>query len=665
MTLGGPWGWLGWTVLATVPILIFLLYFLKLRRKRLEVPSTLLWSRSIEDLQVNSLWQRLRSSLLLFLQVAIALLLLLSMMPMGCQSEQRVGQRHIFVLDTSASMSTIEDGTPRFEIAKQRIDAQLQELRDIDLAMLISSDDQSQIRQAFTSDRALLRRKLQEINVRQRLTRMDDAMLAASALADPLRLQTTPDPATPEPSEDELKKNRSILHLYSDGGFPPIKDTDLGELNVNYVPMGKEVVRNLGVTTFNAQWNERQQGAVDLFARIENFANVPLPADLELLRNGEVIDVVRRESIKAGESVSIDFQDTVSSQQDSVTQYEIRIVGTDDFLLDNSAHCVVNPGRKPQVMLITAGNSDLEAVLSTTLIAEGLELLVQTPDFLETEAYQAMVNEPLFDLVVFDRITPKQLPAANTVSWGVAPSSEWELTPLMPPVFVLFSNNAHPLTINLNLDTLAFLKASGVKGPPGTVDLLTANEGVLIAIGPRASFQDVVLGFTLTDEEAGTSFPVTDWPGRISFPVFMFNTLEFLGRLGQKEIASSVRPGQSIRFRLESEETQLELVSPNGKRQSLEKLSDGGFVFSGTDELGVYQVFGKDAKHIRSFAVSLSDRRESDVAVKPQTMFDNMDVDGSVDTLIRADSKSWRYLLLAALAVLCLEWLVYNRRVLL
>ncbi len=665
MTLGGPWGWLGWTVLATVPILIFLLYFLKLRRKRLEVPSTLLWSRSIEDLQVNSLWQRLRSSLLLFLQVAIALLLLLSMMPMGCQSEQRVGQRHIFVLDTSASMSTIEDGTTRFEIAKQRIDAQLQELRDIDLAMLISSDDQSQIRQAFTSDRALLRRKLQEINVRQRLTRMDDAMLAASALADPLRLQTAPDPATPEPSEDELKKNRSILHLYSDGGFPPIKDTDLGELNVSYVPMGKEVVRNLGVTTFNAQWNEPQQGAVDLFARIENFANVPLPADLELLRNGEVIDVVRREAIKAGESVSIDFQDTVSSQQDSVTQYEIRIVGTDDFLLDNSAHCVVNPGRKPQVMLITAGNSDLEAVLSTTLIAEGLELLVQTPDFLETEAYQAMVNEPLFDLVVFDRITPKQLPAANTVSWGVAPSSEWELTPLMPPVFVLFSNNAHPLTINLNLDTLAFLKASGVKGPPGTVDLLTANEGVLIAIGPRASFQDVVLGFTLTDEEAGTSFPVTDWPGRISFPVFMFNTLEFLGRLGQKEIASSVRPGQSIRFRLESEETQLELVSPNGKRQPLEKLSDGGFVFSGTDELGVYQVFGKDAKHIRSFAVSLSDRRESDVAVKPQTMFDNMDVDGSVDTTIRADSKTWRYLLLAALAVLCLEWLVYNRRVLL
>jgi hypothetical protein len=299
------------------------------------------------------------------------------------------------------------------------------------------------------------------------------------------------------------------------------------------------------------------------------------------------------------------------------------------------------------------------------LIADGLELLVQSPDFLETDAYQAMVDQPLVDLVVFDRIAPKRLPLANTMTWGVAPSPEWQLTPLMPPVFVLFSNNTHPLTLNLNLDTLAFLKSSGVKGPPATVDLLTANDGVLIAVAPRLGFQDVVLGFTLTDEENGNRFPVTDWPGRISFPVFMYKTLEFLGRLGQKEIASSIRPGQMIRFRLESEETELEVVSPRGQRQRLNKLADGGFVYSATDELGIYQVFGQDAKHLRSFAVSLSDRRESDIAVKTQTMVGDSTVIADTETKIQGDSQSWRYFLLLALAVLCLEWLVYNRRILL
>jgi hypothetical protein len=664
MTLGGPWGWLGWAVLGLVPVLIFLLYFLKLRRTRLEVPSTLLWTRSIEDLQVNSLWQRLRSSLLLWLQLLIAFLLLLSMMPLGCEAERRIGQRHIFVLDTSASMSAVDGETTRFESAKQQIASQIGQLRDIDLAMLISSDDQSQIRQAFTSDRALLKRKLQELTVRQRLTRMDEAMQAAAAVANPGQLPGAAQAETPEQAEGETVQNRALLNLYSDGGFPPVEDVDLSKLSVNYVPIGREQVRNLAITTFSAQWNEKSRGSIDLYARVENFSQVPLPVDVELRRNGEVVDVVKREAIKPKEAISLDFLDLVSAQQDVVTEYELRIVTGDDFLLDNSAHCVVNPGRKPQVMLITAGNPDLEAVLSTTLIGEGLELFVQTPEFLETEAYQAMVNQPLFDLVVFDRLAPAQMPAANTMTWGAAPYSEWKLTELMPPVLVLFGNNSHPLTVNMNLDSLAFLKAAGVKGPPATVDLLTANDGVLIAMGPRQGFQDLVLGFNLTNEEDGESFPVTDWPGRISFPVFMYNTLEHLGRLGQKEIASSVRPGQLLRFRLESDENELVVESPSKKRYSLNKLSDGGFTYPATDELGVHQVFGKDSKHLRSFAVSLSDRWESDIAVKPPNSMGDTPT-STVDTVIKADSKTWRYLLLLALAVLCLEWIVYNRRILL
>ena len=57
--------WWQWAILACVPPAIVALYFLKLKRLPVEVPSTYLWRRSIEDLHVNSLWQKLRKNLLL------------------------------------------------------------------------------------------------------------------------------------------------------------------------------------------------------------------------------------------------------------------------------------------------------------------------------------------------------------------------------------------------------------------------------------------------------------------------------------------------------------------------------------------------------------------------------------------------------------------------
>ena len=42
--------WWQWGLLALVPPAIIALYFLKLKRQPLEVPSTYLWSRAIEDL---------------------------------------------------------------------------------------------------------------------------------------------------------------------------------------------------------------------------------------------------------------------------------------------------------------------------------------------------------------------------------------------------------------------------------------------------------------------------------------------------------------------------------------------------------------------------------------------------------------------------------------
>src|SRR5437764_15310879 len=105
MQFSTPLGITAWAILAGVPIGIIALYFLKLRRRPVQVPSTLLWRRSIEDLHVNSLFQRLRRNLLLFLQLLTVFLAMIALLGPRVRGTTSQGQRFVIVIDTSASMS--------------------------------------------------------------------------------------------------------------------------------------------------------------------------------------------------------------------------------------------------------------------------------------------------------------------------------------------------------------------------------------------------------------------------------------------------------------------------------------------------------------------------------------------------------------------------------
>src|ERR1041384_7716547 len=84
---------------------LLLLYFLKLRRREVDVSSTLLWKRAIQDLQVNAPFQRLRKNLLLLLQMLLLILLVLALSRPVMNYTPGAGKLAVILIDRSASMS--------------------------------------------------------------------------------------------------------------------------------------------------------------------------------------------------------------------------------------------------------------------------------------------------------------------------------------------------------------------------------------------------------------------------------------------------------------------------------------------------------------------------------------------------------------------------------
>src|SRR5260221_9307067 len=145
--------WWAWGAFALIPpVVIVALYFLKLRREPLEVPSTFLWTRSIEDLRVNSLWQRMRQSLLLFLQLLLLAIVALALLRPYWEGGKLEQDRYIFLVDNSASMNATDVAPSRLDEAKRRVAQLLDEMESGSKAMIISFSDVAQVELSFTDN---------------------------------------------------------------------------------------------------------------------------------------------------------------------------------------------------------------------------------------------------------------------------------------------------------------------------------------------------------------------------------------------------------------------------------------------------------------------------------------------------------------------------------
>src|SRR5256885_8820889 len=114
-TFLNPWFAAAAAAIAVPALLV--LYFLKLRRREMEVSSTLLWKKAVQDLQVNAPFQKLRRNLLLVLQMLLLLLLCLALSRPVMNYTPGAGKTTVILIDKSASMAATGSGAKGFSPA--------------------------------------------------------------------------------------------------------------------------------------------------------------------------------------------------------------------------------------------------------------------------------------------------------------------------------------------------------------------------------------------------------------------------------------------------------------------------------------------------------------------------------------------------------------------
>jgi hypothetical protein len=657
-----PWQWI---LLGLVPPIIFLLYFLKLRRTPVEVPSTYLWTKALEDMHVNSLWQRLRRNLLMFLQLLLALLLLLSCLRPGCQGTKLEGERFIFLVDQSASMSAVDtvEGTSRLEVAKGEVIKLIDQMKSGDSAMVISFSDVSRMVQSYTTNRSALKSKVASIEQTERASDIMEALVAASGLANPGRTSDR------ESGRDLMvaEGKPARMFIFSDGAIKEVPDFFMGKLTPEYRPVGSfEPPNNVGIVALSVSDPLENDTQLQCYARLFNSDDEDRFVDVTLKVDGVVVDSDEAVEIPRNSTTGLVYDlSNLLNDLEQPKKIELSIDTPDVYMIDNKAWAAVNPPREANILILSDSNEYLDLVTQTERISELANIFYELPDYVKDPKYLEQTTLGFFDLVIYDQCAPKSMPLCNTVFWGKAPpSEEWKFGSPISPTTIIDTKSSHPLMAAIQMGNVNVLNSSIVEGPRGSVSMVESAKGSIMQLGGRGGFLDLVIGFaTISVDVDGNIEPNTDWMRKLSFPIFIQNMIVELGNGKNFAASAGGRPGELLNFRTSVPFDSVTVTDPTGTKSKLAARPDKTFTLSGAKKSGLYSIQSDSQENPDLLVpVNLFDRNESNLTVREKLTLGYEEVTGEAKRE-QARKQYWTWFLIVALAVLLFEWYVYNRRV--
>jgi len=607
---------------ALLPLVV--LYILKQRRQEHVVPAAFLWRHALEDLRASSLFQRLRTPLLFFLQAAAIALFALA--AAGASLDLDVGdqpRRIVLVVDRSRSMNaTDEDGQTRMEVARELCLDAIDGLRGADELMLVAFDRDAEVVVAFTGDETLLTNAVEDLHTRD----------LGSRPAAALRLSGSFAKASPGFAPEVI--------VVSDGAVTG--DLPLLSCEVKFVRVG-ESDANQGIA--EARLTSVPGEPPQLFVRVDNGASTPTTRTLVLLRDGEVADA--RELTLAPDGEDVAFFELSEPEGDDPVVLEVRLDGEDVLPDDDRVQLIQRPAVPRFGLLVRDTPTGYLDARKLEALHPGLAMVELTP----AEALASIDGGTRVDLIVYDGIAPEKIPDVPGQIYVNALPPESGLTEAGRQEYPIIIDweHTHPVTVRCQFDDVFVEESALLRGHERSEVLVDTTGGPLILLTPVPGREVLVIAF----DPAASNLPL-----KLAWPLLLANSLDHLLAEVRLDHEAPVFPTGSV-IRAE-DGVPFTVTTPAGDEIEAQPALDGRPQCRETFQAGLYEVTPKDGEpDLRSFALLDSD--EIRIGPKDELVLGEDTVQASPGS-IRRNYLLRDPLLLLALGILLLEWALWCGR---
>ena len=537
-----PWAFAG---LLSVPVIVAM-YLLKQKYKEQIFSNVSLWKEAVALSLAQRPWQKLKRSLLMALQILLAVLLVAALAEPFVSGMATV-ENYVLVLDASFSMQAADEKPNRFEKAKESMKSVVQNAKPGAEIALVYGGTNPYLAMGFTRDKGKVLDKISGLQCTYGGMDKDGVANLLDMLSDK------------EPS----------VYLFTDrpGELPDVTDIIAGGQADN------QAIANLSY----AHNGDRYVALV----KAVNYGVLEVTRGVALYVDGKLLDV-QDVTLPPGQEADCYF-DAIPLESYSLTAKFTD--GGDVLAADDVAYAAITNVGKQRVLLVTEQNVFLENALS---LMPNVELYKAAPDAANASGG--------YYLYIFGGCAPEVLPTDGHILLLNPPEKNPLVTVEGEKAVDSIRVDNHQLLTFISSLHFDIAKTKRFVLPDWADAILSAQDTPLIAAGEKNGQKVIVMGFDLHD---------TDLPLRKEFPIFIYNLAQWFIPSDIMENTKAA-PGCAVNFNINPSAERVRVVAPSGRVEILAPPFPAP-PFTDTDEPGLYtleQTINTDTIYNR-FAVNV------------------------------------------------------------